>query len=252
MKTTAPTNAREYLLAARGWETDEIMRSAKNERRAWLVAGVAIVLAILSVIAVVLLTPLKTVEPFVVRVDKNTGATDVVSVLNQHTITYNEAIDKYFLAQYLRYCESYSADTVYPDYQSCVALSSPEVGKAEFAAISPSNPKSPAKLYGERGRVEIDVNSISFLSQGVAQVRYTRQVITGNGRDDSQWIATVVYTYLNPPTDERTRLVNPVGFQVTQFRQDPVVVPTSNGGMTGPSAKAATPAPIAQPAGGAQ
>ena len=252
MKTKAPTNAREYLLAARGWETDEIMRSAKNERRAWLVAGVAVVLAILSVIAVVLLTPLKTVEPFVVRVDKNTGVTDVVSVLNQHTITYNEAIDKYFLAQYVRYCESYSADTVYPDYQSCVALSSPEVGKAEFAAISPSNPKSPTKLYGERGRVEIDVNSISFLSQGMAQVRYTRQVITGNGRDDSQWIATVVYTYLNPPTDERTRLVNPVGFQVAQFRQDPVVVPTSNGGMTGPTAKAPTPAPVAQPVGGAQ
>lgn len=228
MNAKAPTNATEYLMAARGWETDEIMRSRKNERRAWLVAGVAIVLAVLSVIAVVLLTPLKTVEPFVVRVDKNTGATDIVTVLNEHTISYNEAIDKYFLAQYLRYCESYSYDTAYANYQACAALSTSSVAKAEYESIIPSNPKSPAKVYGEHSRVEIEVNSISFLSRGMAQVRFTRQVMTGTGEDDSQWIATVVYKYLNPPVDERTRLVNPVGFTVSQFRIDPVVVPTSD------------------------
>jgi type IV secretory pathway component VirB8 len=48
----------------------------------------------------------------------------------------------------------------------------------------------------------------------------------------------VVYRYLNPPVDERSRLINPVGFQVTQFRIDPVVVPTAPvAGMTARGAK---------------
>jgi type IV secretion system protein VirB8 len=74
----------------------------------------------------------------------------------------------------------------------------------------------------------------------MAQVRFMRHEL--NSEDDtpadSEWLATVVYRYLNPPVDERSRLINPVGFQVTQFRIDPVVVPTAPvAGMTARGAK---------------
>jgi type IV secretion system protein VirB8 len=63
----------------------------------------------------------------------------------------------------------------------------------------------------------------------MAQVRFTRHELNSedNTPANTEWLATVVYRYLNPPVDERSRLINPVGFQVTQFRIDPVVVPTA-------------------------
>src|SRR3546814_8693531 len=47
--------------------------------------------------------PLKTVVPYVVTVDRSTGATEVTQELRgDKTITYDEAIRKYFLADYVR------------------------------------------------------------------------------------------------------------------------------------------------------
>lgn len=43
----------------------------QSNKKAWLIAIVLV--AILSIIAVLLLTPLKTVEPYVIRVDNTTG-----------------------------------------------------------------------------------------------------------------------------------------------------------------------------------
>lgn len=239
MNKKAPTNTRDYLEAGREWETDEIVRARKSESRAWMVAIVGVVVGVLGVVAVTLMLPLKTVEPFVVRVDKNTGATDIVTVLDQHKISYNTAIDRYFLAQYVRYCEAYSWDNANTNYEACAALSSPTVAKEVFQSIRPSNPSSPASKYGKNGIVRISVNSIAFLAPGTAQVRYTQSVLAGTGSIDSQWIATIVYQYLNVPEDQRTRLVNPVGFSATQFQIDPVTVPSTQVAVQTPPASRA-------------
>jgi len=37
----------------------------------------------------------------------------------------------------------------------------------------------------------------------------------------SYWAATVTFTYQNPPTSQKDREINPLGFQVTGYRVDP-------------------------------
>ncbi len=69
-----------YLREEASWEEDRVRRMRASERRAWGAAGIATLLAGLALAAVVLLTPLKTVQPFVVRVDNSTGVVDVVPV----------------------------------------------------------------------------------------------------------------------------------------------------------------------------
>ena len=58
MNDSAETAA--FLHAARTWETDQVVRAQKSERRAWLFAGGGLATALVAVIAVALLTPLKT------------------------------------------------------------------------------------------------------------------------------------------------------------------------------------------------
>lgn len=227
---SAITNQRDYLAAAKAWETDEISRLKRSRTLAWVTAGVGAALATAAVVAVAMLTPLKTVEPFVVRVDKNTGQSDVVTLLDQKTVTYNEAIDKYFLARYVNYREEYSNAEAYPNYEAVTAMSSQDIGRVYFNAINPSNKQAPVMVYGKQGEVDVKVNSVVFMGNGVAQVRFQRQARMSGGApwDASSWIATVTYEYTDAPTVEKDRLVNPVGFRVNNYRLDPENIQSSD------------------------
>lgn len=216
-----------FAEASKYWETDEIARARKSEQRAWMVAAGGMVTGLVACVAVALLTPLKTVEPFVVRVDKNTGATDIVTHIDEQTVTFNEAIDKYFLARYVNYREEYSTAMAFPDYEAVSLMSARNVADAYIAKIKPDNPQSPTKVYGNDGTVEVAVNSIAFLGKGVAQVRFSRLERFPNAAPrETGWIATITYRYMKTAADAKALLVNPVGFQVDDYRLDPVTVAT--------------------------
>lgn len=227
-RTQPETNLPHYLAAAKSWETDQISRVKRSERRAWRVAVGACVVAVLAVVAVVLLTPLKTVEPFVVRVDK-LGESDVVTLLTEKTVTGSEALDKYWLSTYVNFREEYSQSLAYGNYRATELMSSQQVQQTYLNQVDPKQPQSPTTVYGANGTVEVSVNNISFIAKGQAQVRYTRTAKSDAGSQPSvtQWIATITYDYINPPMDEQARLINPVGFRVTDYRVDQV---TAGGG----------------------
>lgn len=224
-KMKPETNLQHYLDAAKGWESAEIAAVKRSEKRAWRVAIGAGAIAGLAVLAVALLTPLKTVEPFVVQVDR-IGSASTVTLLNTKSIGANEALDKYWLARYVNYREEYLNQTSYGNFVATRLLSAQPVGTAYFQQVNPENPQSPTSRYGTRGTVEIEVTSITFIGKNHAQVRFIRR--EKRQADalpvESRWIATVAYQYLNPPLKEADRLINPVGFQVTDYRLDPETI----------------------------
>lgn len=85
---------KEYFDKARRFDQDRMVSAERSKRLAWFVAIVASVLACVSVAAVVALTPLKTVEPFVIRVDNSTGIVDVVSAMASTAGNYDEEVTK--------------------------------------------------------------------------------------------------------------------------------------------------------------
>lgn len=224
-KMKPETNLQHYLEAAKGWETTEIANVKRSEKRAWRVAIAAGVIAVLSVVAVALLTPLKTVEPFVVQVDR-IGSASTVTLLNTKAISANEALDKYWLGRYVNYREEYLNQTSYGNFMATRLLSSQGVGSAYFQQVNPENPASPTSKYGTRGTVEVEVTSITFIGKNHAQIRFVRREKRQPDAlpVETRWIATVSYQYLNPPLKEADRLINPVGFQITDYRLDPETV----------------------------
>lgn len=215
------TNLPHYLAAAKSWETDEISRVRKSERRAWVVAIGAGVIAVLAVAAVALLTPLKKVEPFVVRVDK-LGESDVVTLLDERTVTSTEALDKYWLSTYVNFREEYAKGFAYGNFQATELMSAQPVRDEFFKQVRPDRPQSPTAIYGAEGTVDVEVNNVSFIANGHAQVRFTRKEKRAGAEDVTvtRWIATISYDYINPPMDEKARLINPVGFRVNDYRLD--------------------------------
>ncbi|NSM55939.1 VirB8/TrbF family protein, partial [Serratia marcescens] len=86
-----------------------------------------------SVGAVAALAPLKTVEPFVIRVDNATGIVETVSALSSTSSRYDEAVTKYFLGRYVRAREGYSYPEAETNFRT-ISLLSGQGEQARFAA----------------------------------------------------------------------------------------------------------------------
>ncbi len=217
---------RRYFEEARRWDQDRLASARRSRRLAWAVAAGAGALAVAAVVAVALLAPLKTVEPFVVRVDRATGAVDVMRGLSDQDapVRYEEAVSKYFLAQYVRNREGY-LDPAAEDAFRFVALMSAPAEQRRWADLyRGSNPESPQNLYGPDAEAVVAVRAISFIGDDVANVRFRRTVRRGQQTLESDWIATVAFTYTRAPMREADRMSNPLGFQVLSYRADPEVV----------------------------
>ncbi len=213
---------KNYLAEARSWETDKVMEANKSKRRAYVVAAIGSLASIVSIAAVASLAPLKTVEPFVVRVDSATGVVDVVNALKDGKTNYNEAVNKYFTQWYVRYREGYSKDLAPEYYQNVGVMSVGVEQQRYFEWFTPKNPNSPLNIYGANAKVKIDIKGTSFISPNVALVRYTRKIERAADKPQlSHWTATITFKYSGAPMKEKDREVNPLGFQVTEFRNDP-------------------------------
>ena len=211
------------------FEVSKSIMAAKSEHRAWNITKGACGLTALSWIALALLMPLKTVEPYVVTVDKNSGQTQVVSVLSQETetLTQQEAIDRYWLSNYLRWREVYDWYTLQNDYNSTLAFSSPDV-QTEYASIFEGE-NALDTMWGKRIKATINILSIvNDAADQIATIRFEKtikNVEEKNNGKTSVWIATVGYRYVpNKEMSEQERLVNPLAFEITSYRVDPELV----------------------------
>lgn len=214
-----------YFSQARSWDQDRVRDAVKSRRAAWIIAGSASLVASAAVLAVAMLSPLKTVIPYVIRVNQTTGAVDVqTAITNARPIRYEEAVSKYFLAQYVRTRESWLAPAAEESFRQVAILSAAPEQKRWQQAASPSNPQSARRQWGEGVTVEARVRNISFINGQVANVRFTRIVRNETETTPSDWIATIGFTYTNAPMEEGDRYRNPLGFQVVTYRADPEVV----------------------------
>ncbi len=218
----------KFIQSAKAFEKSEIDRIRKNSKIAWRITAACLLIMGLAIGAIAGLTPLKTVTPFVIRVDNNTGATDIVTQLKTSEKSYGEVINKYWLAQYVGYRESYDWQTVQSTYDATNLLSAPPV-QTEFAKLYIKNPAAPHLVLKDQFKVIVKVNAISFVGE-MAQIRFEKHIIplaAGNPTKPApqKMIATVAFEYLNKPLKETDRLINPLGFQITSYRVDPEATP---------------------------
>ena len=208
------------------WETSRIEQIEKSERTAWNVAKGASIIAILAIIAIVILIPLKESIPYVVRIDKNTGFTDIVTTLQHKTMTVDEAADKYWLARFVRARETWEWYTAQEDYDTVRLLASSDVG-SQYAKLF-EGPNALDKQYGQGTIVVVDINSVVPHGNGQASVRFAKKIKRRDAGDTgaqvTNWIATIGYEYkLAGKMKEKDRLKNPLGFQAMSYRVDPEV-----------------------------
>ncbi|MXO92874.1 hypothetical protein GRI62_04530 [Erythrobacter arachoides] len=210
--------------------TDELERS---RRVAWIVATVSAAIALLLAICLVILMPLKTVEPYTLLVDRQTGAVQALAPLDAGLVAPNAALTRSFLVQYVVARESYDYDDLQQDYRKVALWSADEARQRYEDLMRAGLPGSPLSIYGTGSQVETTVRSVSSLDQNRALVRFStvRSDRGGPTGAAQHWAAVIDYRFSDAQMSEEDRYLNPLGFQVTRYRRDaetlPEVVPAA-------------------------
>lgn len=212
----------KFIEAARAFETAEIDRVRKTAKTAWRITAACLLITGLAVGAVAGLTPLKTVVPFLVRVDNNTGATDIVTTLKKQQQSYGEVIDKANLSFYVKNREGFDWYAVQDMFDATTLMSDASL-QSELVRLYKDSPDAPHKVLTDKFRINVKILSVSFIGK-TAQVRYEKNMIPltadKNVVPPQRYVATISYEYRDVSMPDEARLVNPLGFTVTSWRTD--------------------------------
>jgi type IV secretion system protein VirB8 len=220
MRYAAAQRQAEYALSE-SWGGEVVEQAQKSRRTAWIVASVMIVVCAAQAAAIALMLPLKEAVPFTLLVDRNTGYIETVRGVKLGSLPEDEAVTVAFLAQYVLARETYDP-TDLRDRYSRVALWSDETARNDYVkGYQLDNPEGVLKTLGPDTRVSVTVKDVDLNSQNTAAVRFetVRRSIDGATlRQD--WRAVLSFRYSGAPMRMEDRLINPLGFQVLNYRRD--------------------------------
>ena len=224
----------DYYAEAQSWNRDRLEAIRSSQRIAWWVAAVASAIALLEATALVLLTPLKTVEPYTLMVDKTTGYVQALKPLDRATISPDSALTQSFLVQYVIAREGFDMATFRGDYRKVALFSADQARSSYLQAVEASSPRSPLKLYPRTTTIDVRVKSVSPIGPNTVLVRFETARTDANAQQGpaSSWVAVMRYRYSGQPMSLDDRFLNPLGFQVTSYRTDPETLPEAESGLS--------------------
>jgi len=221
MKRAARESLDAYYREADSWADDRQDMLRASRRTAWIVAGIAVAIALFEAIALVVLMPMKTIVPYTLLVDKQTGYVQELKPLDAEKIAPDTALTQSFLVQYVIARESYDSGTLQANYRK-VQTWSAEVAKADYVnGMQQGNPASPLARYPRTTIVDARVKSITSMGGNQALVRFdtVRRDQGGQTQPAESWVAVIKYRFSTGPMRAEDRFVNPLGFQVFGYNR---------------------------------
>lgn len=210
-----------YFRQVASYEADKRRGDRRLARLGAAFGAAGMLVGVLGLGAVVALLPLKTYVPYVFRVDDATGAVERVYDVRGGAMEATEAQNRFFLWQYVRLRQSFTAAEAQAGFDAVALMSSPPV-QAEYAAwFRGSNPESPQVRLGRDGSAAVRWVSTSLLGPGLAQVRFA-QVERKGGVElpTRRMVATIAFDFAPGEVSGAAINTNPLGFIVTSYRAD--------------------------------
>ena len=224
-KPTAPAGGECNDDSVQGWFYDRYQAARVNGNRWFVIAILFGTLACLATGAVLVLTPLKTVHPFLVEVNSASGEVRTLKPLSAAEFSASDAVTKAFLAKYVIGRETYDPQDLKENYQLVRLMSDSAEALRIDNQVSPTNPTSPVNRYQTHTVRSVRIKSVSFLNKRTAQVRFASFEITRTTKREDAWVGIVSFQFANIPETEEERLANPLGFQVIAYRVDQELIP---------------------------
>ncbi len=222
----SPERNANYAQAA-SWAADIHGSLRASRRAAWIIAGAAVVVAVLEALALAALTPLKTVVPYTILVDRQTGYVQTVQGLKPGALTEDQAVTQSFLVQYVIARETFDAADLTDNYRKIMLWSADNARSAYRQDMAKTNPTSPLVVNTPTTIVQTTIKSVSLLTPTTALVRFETTRRDGGAAlgEVRAYAAVMAFRYTGAPMRMEDRFTNPLGFQVLSYRRDAETAP---------------------------
>ena len=212
-----PSN--EAMQRVRNWYIDRYETTLVQRNLLFAALICAIITLALAMLVIRYVKSSRSLEPFVIEIEKKTGVPTVVDRLSIEAYSEDEAVRRYFVLKYIKAREEFYFNTYSYNYNTVVrVLSAPDVYYRDYQPkFSIGNPNSPVNMFGQHTYRVVQLKSLMFTTRNTAQVRFvleTQGAITS--RIDK--VALVQFKFEDLQMNEEERLVNPLGFRVTLYR----------------------------------
>ncbi len=238
---------KQHYQEAATWAAD-IHGSLRASRKvAWIIASAAVLVAVLEALALASLAPLKTVVPYTITVDRQTGYVQTESGLKPGFLSQDQAVTQSFLVQYVIGRETFDATDLRENYRKVMLWSAGDARASYANLMQRTTPNSPLNLYTPTTVVATTIKSVSLLSPTTALVRFDTTRHEGgstgsaSGGETQAYAAVLAFRYTSAPMTMGDRFVNPLGFQVTRYRRDSEAPTGAAVNLAAPAASVVTP-----------
>lgn len=202
---------------------DEVFFQLRSHRNRWMIVAIlSLIMAVISLGIVLALLPLKEVKPYVVMVDRTTGAAEKIVQVRPVNLSEQEAVRQAELVSYVTDRETYDIsdnETRIPD----VLTRSQNQARSSLITLWTSGSQNyPPDIYSTRSRLFVKIISITLLNEKTSQVRFRKTLeVEGEKPIIRDFVATVGFEF-QPKIERNLQAVwrNPLGFIVTNYRID--------------------------------
>lgn len=223
MNKPAKIPKQDRYAPASTWAQHKAAVDRRLLRLAWILAGCAVLVAVLEAIAIAVMSPLKTTIPYTILVDRQTGHTVLLDPDQAIRVDPQSALNQSVLARYVEARESYDWSATPRRYQEVMSWSGANVRARYAAHMRSDNPDSPVARFARNGTVTTEILSVTPVDADTAMVRF-RSVTeaAGAGRNSSaRWMALIDYRFVPRPMSLEERFINPLGLEVTKYARSP-------------------------------
>lgn len=212
----------EYFENARSWAETQNGSVLRERKIAWIIAGIATAVSVILAITLLILLPLKSVEPYVVTVDRQNGAVQVASGIEPGKLMQNDAVIQAELARYVRARETFDSTDLARTYRQVQLMSSRDVASSYIRFMSAKNPASPLNALDRGDTLTVTIKSVSLIAPGSAIVRFdvSRTAPGGTVSAAGSYVSAISFGFSGRPLRAADRFDNPLGFQVIRYRRD--------------------------------
>lgn len=194
-----------------------------------IVAITGVAFGLLSLLALIVMLPLKRVDTRIFSVDSQTGRTEEIVSVKGGELSENKALARFFVKKYIEWREGYNYFRLQQDYDAVMLYSNDAVANEYNQLFKGTN--RPQDIYhkGEQ-TAKIDVLSkiISDSSNPsdpdkLAMVRFKKTIrdVTSGSERVEYWNARLTFR-ITPPNKAKGSDVddNPLGFVVTSYQAE--------------------------------
>ncbi len=203
------------------WEYDLVLQERRSRVLAWRVAVFACAVALMALLTLVLILPLKEVVPYVVKVDDVTGDASIVQSAAGF-VSGSDINDKHWLKRYVIARDRYDYYLLQTDFDFVKNLSSPGALRTYIEQFS-----EPIKIqdkYKDQVKMIPEILSITITRKGYATVRYQVSILDRRKSETpfiQRRVATIAYNYDAKRTGTSAEMIeNPLGFTVDGYQTE--------------------------------